>query len=203
VESHDIDELRELTRMMSSIFSIEVAARLDRAPNLLPILKSAIVDQPQAAGLHQKWQLYKRATEALLGNLGAIERGCWDYFDDDARAKKDYEQWVNGMVTEEGARTTPSGDDPYRGGPRYMTFTMAFLLVNGSHADLALRRICEIPEPLLWHRATFHRILSNLGVLNFASIQSDVAYLIPRDPGWGLTHDDLVQPKFAYLRPLQ
>ena len=52
--------------MESSIFSIEVAARLDRAPNLLPLLKSAIVDQPNAVGLHQKWLLYKRASEASV-----------------------------------------------------------------------------------------------------------------------------------------
>jgi hypothetical protein len=76
-------------------------------------------------------------------------------------------------------------------------------MAHGSAVDLALRSICQIPEPQLWHRATFHRILQGVfGALNFASIQSDVAYLIPRDPGWGLTSDDLVQPKFAYLRPI-
>jgi len=79
---------------------------------------------------------------------------------------------------------------------------MAFLLVNGSPTDEALKRLCDIPQNRLWHRATFHRILSGLGVLNFASIKSDVAYLIPRDPGWGLTDDDLAQPKFNYLRPI-
>ena len=39
--------------MSSSIFSIEVAARLDRAPNLLPLRRTAIVEPPLAIGLHQ------------------------------------------------------------------------------------------------------------------------------------------------------
>ena len=60
--------------MASSIFSLEVAARLDRAPNLLPLLRSVIADHPQTVGLQQKWQLYRRASEALVGNLGSEAR---------------------------------------------------------------------------------------------------------------------------------
>jgi hypothetical protein len=188
---------------VSSIFSIEVAARLDRAPNLLPVLKSAIVQQPQAVGLHQKWTLYRRASEALLGHLGLIERGCWDYFDDEARADKDFKMWLGGMTTEEGARAAPSGrPDPYRGDPRYLTFTMTFLLVKSSPTDLAMSRLCDIPEAHLWRRDVFGRILGGMGVINFASVLSDVMYLIPRDDDWGLTVDDLAQEKFNYLRAL-
>ncbi len=190
--------------MQSSIFSIEVAARLDRAPNLLPILKSAITEQLQAVGLHQKWQVYKRASEALLGNLGVIERGCWDYFDEHDRAEKDFKMWVGGMTTEEGARRQPSGKpDPYRGDPRYLTFTMTFLIVRPSPTDSALSRLCDIPEQYLWRRDVFGRLLGGMGVINFASVKSDVMYLIPRDDDWGLTVDDLAQEKFHYLRPLQ
>jgi hypothetical protein len=79
---------------------------------------------------------------------------------------------------------------------------MAFLLLNGSPTDEAVKRVCGIPQNRLWHRATFQRILSGLGALSFASIKSDVAYLIPRGPGWGLTDEDLAQPKFVYLRPI-
>jgi hypothetical protein len=189
---------------MSSIFSLEVAARFDRAPDLLPILRSAILDQPQRVGLHQKWQLYKRATDALLGNLGAIEYGCWDYFEDHQRAEKDFRMWLGGMTTEEGARQAPSGrPDPYRGEPRYLTFTMTFLLVRPSPTDQAMSRLCQIPEPHLWKRDVFGRILSGMGIINFASVQSDVMYLIPRDDDWGLTVDDLAQEKFKYLRRLE
>ena len=69
---------------------------------------------------------------------------------------------------------------------RYLTFTMALLLVKGTPTDAAVRR----------------HILSGLSVLSFASIKSDVAYLIPRDVGWGLTLEDLADARFQYLRPI-
>lgn len=189
--------------MARSIFALEVAARLDRAPALLPVLRSAITDQPSTVSLHSKWALYRRAAEALYGHLGLIERGCWDYFNDTQRADKDFAMWLGGMTTEEGARTAPSGrPDPYRGEPRYLTFTMALVLVRPSPTDDAVQRLCNIPQPLLWRRETFARLLSNMGVINFASVRSDVMYLIPRDDDWGLTVGDLALPKFHYLRPL-
>lgn len=190
--------------MKFSVFAFEICARYEPHGRLHQSLHRLLTTHPANANLQQKWLFHRNAIAELLVAVPSFERGCWDYFDDDARARRDYEQWVNGMLTEEGARKEPSGDDPYRGGPRYLTYTMAFLLVNGSEVDLGIRRVCDIPEPQLWHRASFHRILDGLyRVLNFASIQSDVAYLIPRDTGWGLTSDDLVQPKFAYLRPIQ
>lgn len=190
--------------MGSSIFSIEVAARLDRAPDLLNQLRSTIKDHPQAVGLQQKWQLYKRASDALLANLGLIERGCWDYFENDDKAEKDFKMWLGGMTTEEGARRQPSGkSDAYRGGdPRYLTFTMTFLMLKPSPTDVAVSRLCDIPEPHLWRRDVFGRILAGIGVVNFASVKSDVMYLIPRDEDWGLTVDDMREEKFAYLRPI-
>lgn len=190
--------------MTSSIFSIEVAGRLDRAPNLLPILRSAITEQGQVVGLHPKWQLYRRASEALLGHLGILERGCWDYFDSNERAEKDFKMWLGGMTTEEGSRREPSGrPDPYRGEPRYFTFTMTFLLVRPSPTDHAVSRLCNIPEAHLWRRDVFGRLLGGMGVINFASVRSDLMYLIPRDDDWGLTPSDLAEEKFHYLRPLQ
>jgi hypothetical protein len=42
-----------------------------------------------------------------------------------------------------------------------------------------------------------------MGVINFASVKSDIMYLLPRDDDWGLTVDDLAQEKFHYLRVLQ
>jgi hypothetical protein len=185
----------------SSIFAIELCARFDRAPDLVATLRSTITDHPQAVGLQQKWALYRRATEALLAHSGMIERGCWDYFDDTKKAGKDFSMWLKGMTTEEGSRRGPSGQpDPYRGDPRYLTFTMAFLLVRPSPTDDAVSRLCNIPEPDLWRRSTFERILSGMGVINFASVKTDVMYLIPRDEDWGLTVDDLREQKFEYLR---
>lgn len=189
--------------MGSSIFSIEVAARLDRAPDLLHVLRSAIKDQPPEIGYQRKWECYKRACDALLAHLGVIERGCWDYFDTDDKAEKDFKMWLGGMTTEEGARRQPSGKpDIYRGEPRYLTFTMTFLLMRPSPTDSAFSQLCDIPEPHLWRRDVFGRILAGMGVVNFASVKSDVMYLLPRDDDWGLTVDDLREEKFAYLRPV-
>jgi hypothetical protein len=188
--------------MMHSIFALEVCARFEPGGRLHSELHRLVTNAPVNANLQQKWLFYKHVIGELLVALPLFEKGCWDYFDNDKRALADYDQWVAGMVTEEGARLQPSGDDPYRGEPHYLTFTMAFLLVNESPTDLAVRALCNIPEQRLWHRQTFERILSGLGVLNFASIKSDVAYLIPRDAGWGLTLQDLAEPKFEYLRPL-
>jgi hypothetical protein len=189
--------------MLHSIFAFEICAKYEPGGRLHSTLHRLLVGHPANPTLQQKWAFYREVVTELLVAVPLFERGCWDYFDNDARALKDYDQWVNGMVTEEGARRQPSGGDPYRGDARYMTFTMAFLLVQNSHTDLALRGICNVPDALLWHRATFNRILSGLyQSLNFATIKSDVAYLIPRDAGWGLTQEDLVQPKFQYLRPL-
>ena len=188
--------------MRHSVFALEVAARFEPGGRLHTELHRLVTSSPVNATLQQKWTFYKHAVKELLVAMPLLQRGCWDYFDDDAKAKASYDQWVAGMVTEEGARPAPSGADPYRGSSRYLTFTMAFLIVNGSPTDDAVRELCAIPEQRLWHRHTFQHILSGLGVLNFASIKSDVAYLIPRDNGWGLTDEDLALPKFNYLRPL-
>ncbi len=188
--------------MRHSVFALEVAARFEPGGRLHSALHGIITGAPVNPTLQQKWTFYKHAVQELLVGVPLFHRGCWDYFEDDAKAKASYDQWVAGMVTEEGARQSPSGDDPYRGSSRYLTFTMAFLIVNGSPTDQAVKQLCSIPEPRLWHRQTFQHILSGLGVLNFASIKSDVAYLIPRDNGWGLTDEDLAHQKFNYLRPI-
>ena len=188
--------------MKHSVFAFEVAARFEPGGRLHTELHRLLTGSPVNATLQQKWTFYKQAVQELLVALPLFHRGCWDYFDDDAKAKASYDQWVAGMVTEEGARLQPSGDDPYRGSSRYLTFTMAFLIVNGSPTDEAVRELCNVPQDRLWQRQTFQHLLAGLGVLNFASIKSDVAYLIPRDTGWGLTDEDLAHQKFAYLRPI-
>lgn len=185
--------------MGHSLFAFEVCARFEPGGRLHTELHRLITTSPVNANLQQKWRFYRDVIAELQVAVPLFHRGCWDYFPEDDRAKASYEQWVAGMVTEEGARHEPSGDDPYRGAARYLTFTMAFLILNGSQTDFAVRRLCDIPENRLWHRQTFQHILHGLS-MNFASIKSDVAYLIPRDRGWGLTLEDLGHTKFDYLR---
>jgi hypothetical protein len=184
-----------------SVFAIELCLPLDTA--LHSALRNLVVSQPELASYQDKWALYRHAAESVLGHLAHVQKGCWDYFDDNTRALRDYDMWVAGMTTEEGARTEPSGQpDPYRGTPRYMTLTMAFLIVKDSPTDLSISSLCNIPEEYLWRRSTFARILNGMGALSFASVKSDVIYVIPGDDGWGLTADDLTASKFEYLRPV-
>ena len=188
--------------MKHSIFAFEVCARFEPGGRLHTELRRLLAEAEPNPSLQQKWKFYRRAITELQVGASLFTRGCWDYYDDDKRARDDYDMWVGGMMTEEGARHEPSGDDPYRGSSRYLTWTMAFLMVEGSPTDLAIRGLCNFPAGRLWHRSTFQTILNGLTKLNFASIKSDVSYLIPRDVGWGLTDQDLVHEKFNYLRPL-
>jgi hypothetical protein len=186
-----------------SIFALEVCAKLVPESPLRVALAEVLKGFPERMSLHQKWQQYQRATQILVESLSTVERGCWDYFDDDGRALADYDMWTKGMVTEEGVRREPSGlPDPYRGDPRYLTFTMALLILQGSPTDRMMKALCDIPEAYLWHRETFARILRGMAQVSFASVKSDVMYLIPRDDAWALTAQDLGASKFEYLRAL-
>jgi hypothetical protein len=187
-----------------SIFAVEVCARLVPESPLRAGLCDVVQSAPEAMSLHQKWAQYQRAAQLVVENLHLCERGCWDYFDDDARARRDYDMWTTGMTTEEGVRPEPSGlADPYRGEPRYLTFTMALLIAQGTPTDRMMREVCNIPEAALWQRQTFARVLRGLGQVSFASVESDVIYLIPRDDAWALTLQDLAASKFEYLRMLE
>ena len=189
--------------MEHSIFAIEICARLVPESPLRAALAECVQKAPPAMSLHGKWQQYTRAASLLADNLSLGERGCWDYFNDDARALHDFDMWTKGMLTKEGVRPGPSGSpDPYRGEPRYLTFTMALLMVQDSPSCRMMRQVCNVPEADLWKRDTFARVLRGMGHVSFASVKSDVLYLIPRDDGWGLTAQDLQHQKFEYLREM-
>lgn len=189
--------------MKRSIFATEVCLVLDPSTSLQHDLRQLITTNSEKLSYERKWQLYQYASNALLAHRQLWYRGCWDFFADDTKAQTDFRMWVNGMLTEEGARKTPSGlPDPYRGQPRYMTFTMACLLVQGSAAEQAMGRVCDIPQGMLWHRSTFERVLQGIRWINFAYVEADTMYLIPGDIGWGLTQGDLSETKFEYLRPI-
>jgi hypothetical protein len=192
--------------MPHSIFAMEVCIRLPPQSTLPAELRMLVLMAPKASSYDDKFRLYRRAADLVLANLDNVAKGCWDYFDDDAKALSDYKMWVDGMLTEEGARTSPSrqgGGDPYRAeSAGYLTLTMAFLLVKGTSTDLQMAARCNIPPAQLWQRWVFERMLQGVPLLNFASVKSDVIYVIPGDDRWALTAQDLAEPKFNYLRPI-
>jgi hypothetical protein len=189
--------------MRLSIFAIELCVRLVPHSDLRRELKRLVLSHPAASGVREKSELLRRACELLVGGEELFEMGCWDFFDDDARARRDYEMWSNGMITEEGSRKEPSGDPERWGEPRYMTFTIAMLLVQGSASERLLAKTCAIPPADLWKKASFLTILRALPSVDYGSVKSDVLYLIPGEEDWGLTPEDLKAPKFDYLRKIE
>ena len=93
--------------MPHSIFAMEVCIRLPPQSTLPAELRMLVLMAPKASTYDDKFRLYRRASDLVLANLDHVAKGCWDYFDDDARAQRDYKMWVDGMLTEEGARTMP------------------------------------------------------------------------------------------------
>jgi hypothetical protein len=189
--------------MDKSIFAMELCFRLLPESSLGGSLRHAITSHPERASADERSRFYRFVTDLLLENLSIAERGCWDYFDDPGRAENDFDGWREMLSTQEGLRKSPSGpQDAYQPSPRYLTFTMAMLIVHDTPTDRSLAGLCDIRESDLWRRSTFARILKGVRGMSFASVVSDVAYLVPGDAAWGFTAEDLAQPKFQYLRTL-
>jgi hypothetical protein len=165
---------------------MEVCARLDLAPRLHASLAQRLATRLPHMSPQEKWEFYRAVCGEISACMGDVERGCWDFFDDPAIAKKQWEDWSRTLVNREGARKEP----------------IVMLLVKGSFSERALAQACEIPEPQLWLRSTFQRILYAIPSISFASVEGDVAYLLPRDPPYALTSGDLGTEQFNYLRPL-
>jgi hypothetical protein len=184
--------------MRYSIFAVELAARTDGDDSLRQHLHRIVVQQERAPGRAEKRAHYAFAAELLTSHLQRIEYGCWDYFGDHARAVTDFAMWSDGMLGEEGVRLEPSLAE----GPRYLTFTMAFLLAQGSQSDRQLAERCDVDEAELWRRDVFDRVLRSVPLLDFADVRADVVYLIPGDEAYALTITDLERGKFDHLRRL-
>jgi hypothetical protein len=184
-----------------SIFAMQLCLRHDPTVSaaLAPLLARGS-DRPSPGEL---WNLWTAAARQLAGQKRWWLSGCWDFWDDTAKANKMYPDWADGLMIEKGARAEPSGAaDPYRGAERYMTVTMACLMQRGTASERSMAAVCDIPEAYLWHRATFDRLLGGISNINFASVERAVLYVVPRDDDWSLTPDDLRLPKFEHLRPI-
>lgn len=190
-----------------AIFAMELCLPIDPTSSSHAELVRLFREQRDYCTADEKWHFYERVRQLLLRELPSARSGCWDFFYDDARARSDYDMWCNGMLTREGARTAPSGrpeGDPFRGAasPRFMTVTLAWLMVQARPSTMSLATTCEIQESELWKRHSFRRILERLGRVQFSAVKSDVFYVIPGDDAWGLTEEDLRAEKFQYLRAI-
>jgi hypothetical protein len=187
-----------------NIFAMELCLQLEPDSTLRKSLHELIVDQPGTSTLGEKWKTLGRAIDLLTASERLFVKGCWDFFDDDARARRDYDMWCNGMITEEGARPEPSGPPgTHADEQRFMTFTISLLLKADTPSAQSLAKICFVQERDLWKRKTFLRILRGLKSVSYAAVKSDVLYLIPGHERWGLTAKDLEATKFEYLREIE
>jgi hypothetical protein len=187
-----------------SVFTLEVCARLDMAPGLLEELRPIVQTAPDRVTRDEAWGRHAAAADVLLRHSQVIERGCWEYFNEEATAKAMFDDWCRPVVDRVVPRQEPSGGPAYREpGPRYVLFTVAYLLARDSPSDMAVRAACDIPQQLLWTMPTFRRVLGAVRALSFASVKADAIYLVPRDYDWGLTQMDLASEKYQYLRYLQ
>lgn len=184
-----------------SIFALEVCSRLDET--YLAGLRPMLANLPMCPKEGELWNLWSTAARELVARKAAWVSGCWDFWDDTAKAKKEFPGWVDALVKERGVRKAPSATgEPYRPGERFFTVTMACLLVTGSSSERAVSEACNIPDAYLWHRASFERILRGVPNINFAIVERATLYMIPRDDGWALTPQDLREDLFSYLRPI-
>lgn len=187
--------------MDHKIFAMELCFRMPDT-SLSRRLREVVRAHPKQVSFQEKWEMYRTVRGLLLDNLEDAVKGCWDFFDEDGKAQTDFQMWCDGLFTQEGARAVPSGSGHATSDPRYMTFTMAFLLQAGAPSVETLSERCTVPEHDLWRRATFKRLLEQLGYLNFGSVKGDVIYVIPGADGWGLTGSDLLLEKFHYFRDI-
>jgi len=137
--------------MKHKIFAMELCLQM-RDDHLCAQLRDLVRSHPRSVGFSEKWELYRRVRELLAVNLALAVKGCWDFFDEDDKAQSDFKMWCDGLFTEEGARDSPSGTGDPHTDPRYMTFTMAFLLQAGAPSVETLSDRCEIPKARLWKR---------------------------------------------------
>jgi hypothetical protein len=186
------------------VFTLEICARLDIAPALLDQLRPIVQSAPELLTRDEAWGRHAAAANVLMQSFDNVERGCWEYFDDESRAMSIFDDWCRPVIDRVVPRPGPSGIPDYRSpGPRYALFTMVYLLARDSPSDLQVRRTCAIDERALWEKKTFRRLLGAVRALSFASVKSDCLYMTPRDHEWGLTGSDLATPTYEYLRMLE
>jgi hypothetical protein len=177
---------------------------MDVAPMMLDQLRPLVTPAPERLSRDEAWQRHATAANVVLQFFDVVERGCWEYFDEEASAKAMFDDWCRPVLERAVPRQAPSGVPTYReAGPRYLAFTLVYLLAYGSPSDLEVRRACNILPQDLWKKRTFRRLLGAVKTLSFASVKGDSMYMVPRDHDWGLTANDLAEEKYHYLRVLE
>lgn len=187
-----------------SVFAMQVAIPHQPGTAAHDGLRQLVARAGQEQTYDDKAAFYRELSGRLLALVPWFAKGIWDFWDDPTRAPGDFQEWVDGLEGKE-ARHAPAPPANYRGQapePRFMLVTFSMLLVHHGNSCRLLSRACNIPQANLWQRASFARILQGVAKVNFASVRSDVVYLVPRDDAYALTPEDLATQDYFYLREL-
>lgn len=182
-----------------SYFAMQVARKMRPNDDVHAALRDLTDDALKAATGPRKRDVYSRVANLLSRQMHTLELGIWDYWNEQDKVTPGFQDWVDGLEGKEARRApAPLGED------LWLVFTLAFLMKKGSNTDERMSEACDCSEEKLWKHKTFKRILDN-GVtgMNFATVKSEVIYLLPRSAEYALTEADLKRSgNFDYLHPL-
>jgi hypothetical protein len=189
-----------------SIFMMQVAMKVYPGNAFRSDLHELIRNAPEHATYNDKFFFYRAFSQRLLDAVSYLELGIWEYFDDTDKALSQFADWTDSLEVAREARyqPIPLQDSAYRGAPqdRYLIACFALLLQQNSPTDVTLRARCNVPADRLWKREIFAHHLKSVPLINFASVRSDLVFLLPGRDDHALTHEDLQAPHYHYLRPL-
>ena len=190
-----------------TFFGVQVAIKNFFKDPLRQNLHKLINDNAHSQTLVQKRAFWKSFCALLNESMPVFERGHWDLVRGD-NAEGEFETWsseLEGAAATEAEELSHAADDVHRtsAAQQYVLVTLMFLVEAGSNADITLGERCAIKESDFFTRATFARLIATPPLLNFANVQADAVYLMPGSDRDGLSADDLADPGYDYLNPLE
>jgi hypothetical protein len=189
-----------------SFFGVQVAIKNFFRDPLRKTLHQLIADNGKTQNLQEKRAFWKKVSATLNEAMPVFERGYWDLIRG-SQAEAEFETWtaeLEGALATEAEELGAAADEVTRlsADRNYVLVTMAFLVEEGSNADLTLGERCDLPERQWFTRQTLARLIATPPLLNFSNVQADAVYLVPGNDQDGLSADDLGDAEYNYLKIL-
>ena len=95
--------------------------------------------------------------------------------------------------------------DQYRGADekRFIVVCAAFLMDGHSGSSQHIERtLAALPRDKLWHKSSFDTVFRLIYSVNFATVASDVVFVLPGDTEYSLTEQDLAHDDYSFFRPM-
>lgn len=189
-----------------SLFMTQVAVPLNPQAGFPDEFVHAIRHADIVASPGQKSQFYQWMGGKLIQALPYIDRGIWDFYGNTSEATQHFADWEDTLRMKEARHVAlPVSYDAYRGSGerRFVLVCAAFLMDGLSGCSQHIERtLSTVTEDRLWRRSTFDTVFRLFYTLNFATIQSDVCFVIPGDHAYALTEGDLAHDDYSFFRPL-